>query len=115
MKYICILFLILLTSCSFLKPKTVIEDLGTFHPARPVPISMISPEWKLVTPTTHNSIIKQGDAYSYMCLTWEDYLVLGQNMQSIKKYLKDDNALLCYYRKDLKEVECIPYLPEEKK
>lgn len=113
MKFICILLLTLLTSCGWMK-QIVVEDLADFHPARPTPINMIAPEFKLVTPTTHDSIIKKGEAYTYMCTTWEDYLVMGQNMQNIIKNLKDNEALLCYYRKDLKEPVCEKYNTQEK-
>lgn len=85
----------------------MVEDIEQFHPARPLPIQMITPEWKMLTPSTVDSYIKDDEQYTYMAITWEDYLMMGQNMQSIIKYLKDNNVLLCYYRKDLKEPQCI--------
>lgn len=116
MKYIYIILIsLLLTSCSWFKETFVVEDMKEFHPSRPMPINMIAPEWRLVTSITHDTIIKKDEAYTFMCLSWEDYLVMGQNMQNIIKNLKDNEALLCYYRKDLKEPVCEKYNIKDKK
>lgn len=107
---ILILLIIILTGCETI---FAVKEIDQFHPARSLPVSVTAPKWNLLTPTTHDTIIVDDTAYSYMCLSWENYLVMGQNMQNIIKGFKDYNALLCYYRKELKEVVCKEYLPNE--
>lgn len=105
-----ILVSLFLVGCITTSSVKKVEKPPQFHPGRPMPVQMMDVEWKLLTPTTHDNLINDGSAYSFMMLTWEDYLVMGQNMQNIIRGFKDYNSLLCYYRKDLKEVECVPYI-----
>lgn len=116
------------------------EDPVQFHPPRPIPPTLSVPEWNVLTPATcsdklgdnacytlqmcQNILIKYGisdfskcpdpaTSYTYMALVWEDYLIMGQNMQVIIQAFKEYNALLCYYRDDLNELQCVPYKPRE--
>jgi hypothetical protein len=89
-----------------------------FHPARPAPLILSSPEFKVITPEVAENMKEQIAEdkilpYVYVGLAWEEYLKLGQNMKEIIKKFHEQSALLCYYRKDIKEPECEKYLPKE--
>lgn len=78
----------------------------TFHPAMIRPLTTNSTmEFKTLTPST-NSDILSGGKYAYQCLSWNDYLILGQNMQLILSKFDEYEAMLCYYRRSLKEERC---------
>jgi hypothetical protein len=102
-----------LTSCGAFSKIKIFDnrEYKGVHPARPMPTSLIAPEWKVLTATTHDSLLSENSQYSYMCISWEDYLIMGQNMNNLGAFIKGQNALLCHYRKDLNEVECKPYAP----
>lgn len=97
---------LLICLCSCATPVVTQTEIPVFHPARPMPMNLIEPEFKLLVPKTRDTILV--DNYSLMCTTWEDYLVMGQNMQEITRITKDYETLLCYYRKDLNELNCMP-------
>lgn len=72
------------------------------------PLSLKPIKWIVVSDKNINdlaALVKNG-RNTYVALTWQDYLSLGQNMQQIMVYIKSDRVLLCYYRKDLNEAKC---------
>lgn len=108
-----ILLCLVLSGCSLFDDKEtpqapIVEEKVQFHPAAPRPIVLNNIEWRVITPTTKEDYLAVED-YSYMCLDWNEYLILGQNMQSIISKFGEYDAILCYYRKDLKEPRCIKY------
>ena len=102
---VCLLLLCLL-GCTSTPTPPIVVDTPIFHPPIPEPVKITPPKWVILTPSTKDVIIQEENAYSYMCLSWEDYLVMGQNMQIIIHGFKEYHTLLCYYRKDLNEIEC---------
>ena len=77
-----------------------------FHPPpiRPVQLNN-SMKFVVLTSDTATEVLAEGN-YAYQCLSWSDYLILGQNMQSILSKFDEYEGLTCYYRRDLKEVRC---------
>ena len=109
MLFVVILMVTCIAGCSFQqRDETKVIDEKTFHPSRPLPITLTTIKWDVINQKTYQDYVVN-DASSYMCLKWEDYLTMGQNMQVILKNYKDQQALLCYYRKDLHEKECEAY------
>jgi len=92
----------------------IVEKKVVFHPAAPRPIVLSNIEWRVITPTTKDEYLKVDD-YSYMCLDWNEYLILGQNMQSIISKFSEYEAVLCYYRADIKETRCLKFHPPVEK
>ena len=80
-------------------------DLSPIHSPRPDPINMSPVHWSFINYSNVNEKIKD-NGETMVCLSWDDYLVMGQNMTSITRYLNDTNHLLCSYRKELNEVQC---------
>lgn len=88
-----------------------IAQINQFHPSRPLPLSEPDIKLKALTPDVTkkmNTEVTNGLAtpYVYMGLSWEDYLTLGKYFKEVESKFAEYNALLCYYRKDLKEPRC---------
>lgn len=108
MKRLLILMTLTIVGCAV--KTTDPKPMQVMHPSRPNPVNMTPVVWRALVPQTKEDLTATND-YSYMCLDWSGYLTMGQNMQSMLRYIKDENALLCYYRKDLNEIQCTPASP----
>lgn len=112
MRTISVLLLTLaMTGCIWGKKDPVVMppneiEKQEFHPPsiRPVQLNTAM-TFKTLTPDTSGEILSDGN-YAYQCLSWNDYLILGQNMQSILSKFDEYEGLTCYYRRDLKEFRC---------
>lgn len=90
-----ILLFALLTGCS-----TATQDKPAptiVHPERPAPIHEFSTEWTVVD-------IK---GQPHLALPWADSQKLRIWLEDIKRYVQQSNVMLCYYRTDLKEPQCV--------
>ena len=90
-----------------------------FHPSRPSPLDLSAPKFEVITSDVAEAMNKQVEAgeilpYTYVRLSWEEYIKLGQNMKEIIKKFHEQSALLCHYRRDIREPECERYLSKNK-
>ena len=90
-----ILLAALLSGCAADTPKPT-EHLD---PSWPTPIQSYSTEWKV--------IVKDGSAY--MALPYGESQEFRIWLEDIKRYVQDQNGMICYYRKDLREEKCSQY------
>lgn len=56
--------------------------------------------------TTDNAEDKFEDHDVYMCLSWQDYLTLGQYNQELLRYIKQTNEVVKFYEKP--DIQPIP-------
>ncbi|MNO96577.1 hypothetical protein D3C76_882530 [compost metagenome] len=66
------------------------------HPALPTPISPYTFHWKVLVQEDH----------VYVALTYDESLRLKVLMEDMTRYMRDSNAVMCFYRKDLNEYRC---------
>ena len=117
------LLAISLTACGSLgrKPQVdpvVVEHrtagIPVFHPPLPEPIKLEDVKWKVLTPDIMRQIIKDIDegkdpSIVYYGLTPEYYKALAEDMAILKRYIKEQQAIIEYYRDNIHE-----FIPEEK-
>lgn len=112
MRILMLCLVVALSGCGLFEEKPMmapeIVKVKPFHPPMPRPMVLNDVQWETLTPTTSLEKLKEPD-YSYMCLDWSDYLVLGQNMQTILAKFGEYEGVLCYYRADLAEVRCAKF------
>jgi len=122
MKIISVMLIaIFISGCSLFDKKDPITqppervEKPVIHPAPIRPLNLNDAmEWETLTPDTHDDIIVD-EKYAFQCLSWNDYLILGQNMQTILAKFDEYEGVLCYYRKDLKEPKCVRFKIPAKK
>ena len=85
---------VFLTACSTLEPRTTID---TLQPAMPRPISRPITEWQVVTV----------DGLVYVALPYEKFIDYIAYQEDILRYMRQTLSVICYYRDDLKEEQCI--------
>lgn len=66
------------------------------HPALPTPISPYTFHWKVIPLEDH----------VYVGLTYDESLRLKVLMEDMTRYMRDSNAVMCFYRKELNEIRC---------
>lgn len=66
------------------------------HPALPDPISPYTFHWKVIPLEDH----------VYVGLTYDESLRLKVLMEDMTRYMRDSNAVMCFYRKELNEFRC---------
>lgn len=93
-KIIILLMVVGLVACST-PPKP--DPVLTFHPNRPVPVKTYVPKW---------TVIKEGDN-TFVGMTYEESLRYRAWLEKIGVYIDSQNRMLCSYRKELKEPQCI--------
>lgn len=84
--------------------ESVEPKVGTFHPPLPDPIRLDPLEFVVITKDTAPLLMKEDSVY--VALTWEDYLNLGKNSNTMLMYIRSQVKVLCYYRKSLNEDIC---------
>jgi len=123
-KALLLIFLaISLTACGSLgrKPQVdpvVIEHrtagIPVFHPPLPDPIELNNVEWKVLTPEIMEQYIKdfkdgKEPVVVYYALTPEQYKALAEDMGILKRFIKEQKAIIQYYRDNMHEM-----MPPEK-
>jgi hypothetical protein len=89
-----VLLTLLLLGCSTTSYVPQVVETVRIQPQTPSPIQTISIEWHVLTPdTTSDKFILNG---SYMSLSWQDYLTLGQYMKDINRFINQQNFVVGY-------------------
>lgn len=83
--------------------------IPVFHPPLPDAIVWRDFEWKVLTPDRMAELLDSIDrgeepAMAYYSLTTEQYEVLTLNMAEIKQFLKQQRAIIDYYRQNVKRM-----------
>lgn len=103
-----VFFIALLSGCinDSVKPNNDIElDKSVLvHPELPTPVSNYKLDWKV--------LVLKDDVY--IALNYNDSLEMRKLLEDMKRYIKESNNIMCYYRKDLKEDFCKDYFKENK-
>lgn len=101
--------------------ETRVQPIPVFHPPLPEKVAWQEVEWKVLTPQIMKEYLQDledGNAPTYVWygLTPEGYRALSENVGDIQRFIKQQNTLILYYRKNLKEiiVEQVEKKPEEK-
>jgi hypothetical protein len=71
------------------------------HPTLPTPISPYTFHWKVIPLEDH----------VYVGLTYDESLRLKVLMEDMTRYMRDSNAVMCFYRKELNEYRCLEAPP----
>ena len=93
---------ILLTGCTAIKDPVIQQKSD---PSWPDQISTYNSHWQ----------VKVIDGQAFVGMPFDqsqDFMVW---MNDIKRYIADDNSMLCYYRSHLNEPRCAQYLPKKEK
>jgi hypothetical protein len=130
-KILVVIFALTLTGCSLfggtksIPPVEVekrVQPIPIFHPPLPEKVTWQEVKWKVLTPETIKEYLKdleEGNApvTAWYALTPESYRALSENVGDIQRYIKQQNALIVYYRENLVEivVEQVEKPKEEKK
>jgi hypothetical protein len=108
-----------LTGCSSFEPvkpiviEKRVEPIRVFHPPLPDPVRLNDFEWKVLTIERMKQLVKDYDEGKaprvvYYAITPDGYEVLAENVALLKRYIKEQKAIIIYYRENLVEI----YLPE---
>ena len=124
-KIIVVLFLsIALTACGSMgrKPQvkpvvieTRVVGIPVFHPPLPDPIILKDIKWKVLTPDILKQYLKDLDAGEAPVVVWygltpEGYELLSGDVAVLKKFIKEQRAIIMYYRENIHEM-----VPQKKK
>lgn len=103
------------------------KTVPVFHPPLPDGVSMGQVKWKVLTPAIMEEYLrdlKAGKApvIVFYGITPKGYETLAGNIAELKRYIKQQKAIIMYYRKNLKEMaapeppkqEVIPTKPGKK-
>ncbi|WCZ66330.1 hypothetical protein [Yersinia phage MHG19] len=93
MKKLILLAALVLVGCANDPVKQPTKHLD---PSWPTPVQSYSTEWKV--------IIVDGQAY--MALPYGESQEFRIWLEDVKRYVKDQKGMICYYRKDLREEKC---------
>ena len=117
-KILIILFLsISLTACGSFARKPQVDPVvietrtGTipvFHPPLPDPITLQDFKWKVLTPTILEEYLEDLKAGKAPVVVWyaitpKGYEILAGNMAVLKKLIKEQRAIIMYYRENINE------------
>lgn len=90
------IFCVFLVGCA--KDTTTYQNNQTInHPTMPKPIQERS---------FKNKVIVQGNNEVFVAKTYEDDIEFNIWLEDILRYMTDLKSTLCFYRKELNEVEC---------
>lgn len=92
-RLIVVLMIFLLTACA---SKPVTNEL-IYHPPKPTPVKTFVPNW----------VVYNIDGKSYVGMEYAESLKYRAWLERIANYIKTQNDIICVYRKDLKESECV--------
>lgn len=121
-----VLGITILSGCSFgRKPEVapvVVErrtaPIKVFHPPLPDPVILNEFKWKVLTPELLDSYLKDLKAGKAPRVVWyaitpEGYEVLAGNVAVLRRYIKEQQAVILYYRSTL-DIAIIPDPEPEK-
>jgi len=124
-KTLTIIFLALaLTGCGSLgrKPQVApiviekrVQGIPVFHPPLPDPIKLKDVTWKVLTPDIVEEYLKDLKSGTAPTMVWygltpQEYKDLAEDMAILKRYIKEQKAIIEYYRENIHEM-----VPESKK
>lgn len=83
------------------------ETVPMFHPPSPEPVKMGQFRWKVLTPDIAEAWVedaKKGDTPGqvWYAISPKNYEVLSNNIAELKRYIKQQQAIIDYYRKNAK-------------
>ena len=120
MKVLLISFILLTTGCSSVLSKppkvdpveiiTVQKPAPMYHPPLPEAVSPAVVKWKILNPETMREYMtnyEKGDApaVAYYSLTTQGYENLSNNIADVKRYIRQNLAIIEYYRDNDPTVE----------
>lgn len=82
-----------LTACVSTKPA---QQQTVFHPEWPSPIQPYQFDW----------IVVESNGTVVVGLEYNESLEFRLMLEDLKRYVKDTNDMVCFYRKDLEELRC---------
>lgn len=100
-----------LSGCSSLRPDpeplpdVILQPYTIVEPADPRPLDFLEVKWKVVTPSTINQYLAEiGDPgdYVFYGMTVGHYGNLALNMDEIRRYIKQQQAIINYYKESVK-------------
>jgi len=101
-----ILALLFLTACStkpVIQTKTVIQFPTIIHPAPPLQPSIVDFDIIVANREELQKLIDENADFAYFILTAENYEVVIKNFNELKRYIENQQQIILYYRKILKE------------
>lgn len=87
----CLVFL-----CSCATKEKVVQSETLIHPTWPTPINPYTFNWKVIPV----------DDKVYVGLEYAESLEFRIFLEDVKRYVKESNSMICFYREDLKEKRC---------
>lgn len=103
------LALMILSSCSLIKPKPIPVEIKTVevkipieHPLPPRPIRLGDPNFYVVSPANREEFderIEKESQSTFFALSVADYELMAANMQEIKRYINQLKEIIIFYRK----------------
>lgn len=98
-----VLSMIACSGCSLFSRVPVVETVETVRvpPSRPEPLPRPDLSVQVLVPATLDSVT-QGD-YTYVVLTWNDFLSLAQWFEALRVYIEENDAVLDYWEQEQKE------------
>lgn len=120
---IVLLSALLLAGCGSIRPQVkpiIVESrvatIPVFHPPLPDKISLRDFKWTVLTPKLMQEYLTDLEAGSAPVVIWygitpDGYKSLAENIAILRRYIKEQQAIILYYRDNLKKT--VP--PEETK
>lgn len=87
---------VVLSSCSSVDKVSVTEVKTQQHPVWPTPITTYNFDWK---------VLIEGEKV-YVGLEYDQSVEFRVFLEDVKRYMKESNSMICFYREDLKESRC---------
>ena len=91
------LMLLTLNACQLFRKEVPVPV--TVHPSRPAPVESVKME---------NLVTIEVDGEVKVAMDLNDFEALQSFFIDYIRFMKSNNALLCFYRQDLQESECQP-------
>lgn len=95
MRWSIIAILFLIVGCST-QPDNAVNS-AFIHPERPMPVN---------SPVVSFRVHTVGDGQE-VSVSKDDALELGKYLIDIRRYIEQNNTVLCFYRKELVEPQCV--------
>src|SRR5262245_35781440 len=84
-------------ACSSISRVPVVEPVTIVRvpPPRPEPLPRPDLQFQVLVPSTKDQVLTGN--YTYLVLSWQDFLALAQWFESLKTYVNENNAVLNYW------------------
>jgi hypothetical protein len=96
------LALTLTVGCATKPPEPPVQRETINHPALPKPINAYTFKWRVIT-------LEDG---VYVGLPYDKSLDFRLMMEDTARYIRDSNAVMCFYRTELEEPQCVKPIRE---